>query len=129
MKILLMIGAAFLVGCTTPAMTDSEAQEFTHITFETTKATDAERADCEAAGGTVERRGRLGAEHCVQPYPDAGENCASTSDCLGRCELSEDLADPIPGTSAEGVCQATTSRFGCMTLVEGGKIEATLCID
>lgn len=124
------ISAILVLGaCTTQAAPDEGSEVFSKVTFAAEQATDTERAACEASGGTVERRGRLGADFCEQPYPDAGESCQSASDCLGRCEIEEKISDPKRGTAAGGVCQATTNSFGCRTLIEGGLIEGTLCVD
>jgi len=77
----------------------------------------------------VQRAGRLGAEYCIQPYPDAGKACVGESDCLGKCLQKDIGADTAPGTHAEGICQADTNDFGCKTIIEGGKIKGTLCVD
>tara|TARA_R110002167_G_scaffold83013_1_gene226094 strand:- start:835 stop:1257 length:423 start_codon:yes stop_codon:yes gene_type:complete len=99
------------------------------IAFAGERATPAERTECEAAGGTVGPGGMLGYDQCVQPYADAGAACSSTDDCLGRCLLSP-ASDAEPGQPTEdGVCQATDSAFGCMTEVDGGIVQGTLCID
>lgn len=129
MKYLVLIGLLALGACTTAAPDADDIKDFTPISFAGQKATVDERASCEAAGGTVERVGRMGVEHCIQPYPDAGEVCDSKADCLGRCEYGVDVSDPVPGAPADGVCQATTKGFGCVTLVENGMIERTICID
>lgn len=129
MKYLLIAGLSFLGACTSPPIGENVAKEFTQIIFADMKATKTERTACEMAGGTVKRAGRLGAETCIQPYSDAGDACLSATDCLGRCELKEDISYPEPGIAADGVCQATTNSFGCSTLIEDGKIKGTLCID
>jgi len=49
---------------------------YERISFEGERATPAERARCEAAGGSVFRSGLLGWENCIQPYADAGKTCA-----------------------------------------------------
>jgi len=120
---------ALHAGCSTGTTSDAEVAEFTRIEFASTKATAAERDACLAAGGEIIKTGRLQAEHCVQPYPDAGKVCSDEADCLGWCILEESVSEPVPGTDATGVCQPTTDSFGCTTLVKGGKIEGTICVD
>ena len=55
----------------------------------TPEATEAYReardVDCQAAGGTLQRLGRLQREQCVIPYADAGKACSGKSDCTGQC--------------------------------------------
>ncbi len=129
MKYLWISVLALIAACTTANTTDEEQVDFQIITFASTQATAAEKADCEKAGGEVLKRGRLRAEHCVQPYPDAGKECSDASDCLGRCLLEVEIENPVPGTASTGVCQADTNDFGCQTLINGGKMEGTICID
>lgn len=129
MKHIWILGVFLAGACSTASDSGDDPQAFEKITFASTQATATERADCEAVGGTIMRHGRLGAEHCVQPYPDAGEACSDASECLGRCLLEEEISNPVPGTASPGVCQENTNDFGCRTLINGGKIEGTICID
>lgn len=99
------------------------------IAFAGERATPAERTECEAAGGKVGPGGMLGHDQCVQPYADAGAACKSTDVCLGRCLLSADSDSATGQPTEDGVCQATDSPFGCMTEVDGGTVQGTLCID
>ncbi len=125
-----MVSVTILAGCTTGSTSSAEeASKFTPISFATTKATEAEKKACLKAGGEIKKTGRLQAESCVQPYPDAGEVCSDEADCLGWCILEDSVSDPVPGTPAKGVCQPTTDSFGCTTLVNDGKIEGTICVD
>jgi len=102
---------------------------YERIQFAAQFATDAERVHCEAAGGTMERAGRAGWEHCVQTYPDAGKSCHDGDDCLGDCRAPEGIETPGPDTPMEGVCQAQDISFGCYTTVEGGKVARSICVD
>lgn len=129
MKYLWLVAAVFLLACSTSTTAEDEPVEFRKVTFASTQATAAEKADCENAGGQILKRGRLQAEHCVQPYPDAGRSCTDATDCLGRCLLEVEVENPVPGTASVGVCQADTNDFGCRTFINGGKIEGTICID
>ena len=102
---------------------------YERIQFAAQFATDEERARCEAAGGTVERTGRAGWEHCVQTYPDAGKSCHDGDDCLGDCRVSEGLQVSEPGTPIVGVCQTRDISFGCYAIVEDGKAAGSICVD
>ncbi len=128
--IISIFSVTLLAGCSTgSASSDDEIAEFTPVTFASTKATAAEKEACEKAGGDIKKTGRLQAEHCIQPYPDAGKACSDETDCLGWCILEDSVSEPVPGTPANGVCQPTTDSFGCTTLVKDGKIEVTICVD
>ena len=72
--------------------------------------------------------GRLQSWQCVVTYADAGKRCTDGDQCQGDCWL-EDGAPPKPGQPATGVCQPTSSRFGCHTTVKDGKADVGLCID
>ena len=88
---------------------------------------EAERAQCLAAGGTVERRGRLQSELCVTPFADAGKVCTDGSQCGGDC-IVEGRATPSSGT-VQGICQRDDRLFGCYSRVENGAITTGLCVD
>ncbi len=124
-----------LSACATEATQDGPDQptttvhNYTPVFFAGTKASEEERALCEGVGGQVERAGRLGAERCIQDLPDAGEVCTDESECLGRCIIEDTDDMPPRGTESKGTCEATDDQFGCTTLVNGGKIEGTICID
>jgi len=128
-KYLAVLGVLTLTACTTPVAGEDSGASYAPITFAGQKASDAERKLCEAAAGEVTRIGRIGNEACVQNLPDAGKTCSDASDCIGRCVLETDLSEPVPGTSTDGICEATDNQFGCTTLITDGKIEGTLCID
>ena len=63
----------------------SGADPYEKIQFAGEKATGAERAACESAGGRVARDGMRGWEQCIQPFEDAGKACADNADCIGQC--------------------------------------------
>ena len=129
MKYLYLVAIFILGSCASNTTAADDVPAFDQVKFETAQATEAERKECEAAGGEVSRTGRLGGDFCLQTFPDEYEVCQSGSDCIGFCYLEDDVSDPKPGTPAEGVCQATTDSSGCWTLVEDGKIQATICVD
>lgn len=92
----------------------------------------ADRAQCEARGGRVERAGRAQFEMCVIAFADAGRRCASGSQCAGDCrfERSSSLARRLAvGTRVAGQCQADSNPFGCNAHVEGGRLQGTRCVD
>jgi hypothetical protein len=65
----------------------------------------------------------------VVSYADAGQRCTDGDDCQGDCRVEETEGMPHAGADAVGRCQINSSRFGCYTTVEGGKAEATICVD
>lgn len=101
---------------------------YERIVFATAKASPAERATCQAAGGAIVLSGKLQWENCVQPFSDAGKACSGDADCVGQCRYEGEVELP-PGAAATGSCQVTDARFGCNTVVENGKIAHTLCVD
>ncbi|MEO9970227.1 MAG: hypothetical protein ABJG15_10495 [Hyphomonadaceae bacterium] len=97
------------------------------ISFEGERATQEERAKCEAANGTVVRAGILGWERCTISYADAGNTCSGSSDCLGDCRLTSfggETETPLTGT-----CQINDDPFGCYQTVEGGEPGISICVD
>jgi hypothetical protein len=74
-------------------------------------------------------QGRMQSVRCVISYADAGRRCTDGDDCAGDCRVGDVANPPAAGAPAVGQCQASSSRFGCYTTVEGGKAEATLCVD
>jgi putative hemolysin len=118
-----MLGAALLASACVPA----EAPDTAEQPFQTTLS-DADRATCAADGGTVERRGRLGAELCVVPFADAGKSCTDASQCEGQC-IAEETGPQPEAENPKGMCQADDKLFGCYSTVENGKIANTICVD
>ena len=135
---LVLVGAAIALVAACSALRDYHAANpdfgssmppYERIQFASQFATPAERARCEAAGGIIEQAGRLGWQHCVQTFADAGEACSGSADCLGDCRLTGDAGAVTPGTRVQGVCQANDAPFGCYTTVENGKAGLSICID
>lgn len=85
-------------------------------------------ADCAARGGLMTRVGRMQSLQCVIRYADAGKRCTDGDDCLGDCRVEGAVVLPA-GREATGICAADSNRFGCITTIEDGKAEPTLCID
>lgn len=111
-----------------PASTTELPRAYQRIEFEGPVATDEERARCAEVGGTIVPSGKLQWENCVQPFADAGQPCTDSADCTGDCRY-ESEAEAEPGAEVTGTCQVTDARFGCYTVVEGGKIAHTICVD
>ncbi|MBU1385267.1 MAG: hypothetical protein KKG14_03000 [Alphaproteobacteria bacterium] len=92
--------------------------------------TSAEAASaCAARGGEMLPQGRMQTLQCVISYTDAGQRCTDGDDCQGDCRVEDVANAPDAGAAAVGQCQAKSGRFGCYTTVEGGKAEATICVD
>lgn len=106
----------------------ADAGGYRRIDFAGRRATSAERQACEAAGGMVVTRGdgERPYDLCEQRYPDAGEDCQGSADCVGRCLAGEELP---PGTMVSARCEATDQGRGCLTFVEGGVVEGTICAE
>lgn len=85
-------------------------------------------ADCSARGGVMTPVGRMQTLQCVIRYADAGKRCTDGDDCQGDCRVEGAMVLPA-GREATGVCAADSNRFGCITTIESGKAEPTLCID
>lgn len=135
---LILAGASLAVVTSCAALRDYHAANpdfgsslppYERIQFAGPQPTDAERAQCEAVGGRIERVGRLGREQCIQTYPDAGKTCSDSEDCLGECRIRGDVSDIEPGTPVDGVCQAEDTPFGCHTWVIRGVAGPTICVD
>ena len=88
---------------------------------------EARDVDCQAAGGTLQRLGRLQREQCVIPYADAGRACSRKSDCTGQCLAA---GEAVAGDAASGTCQRDASQnFGCRQRIDDGKAQGTICVD
>lgn len=141
-------GPAFLVGtamrlrlCTSLALTVllaacSSAPPAVDTAAQATAATSPEAAeayqeardvDCQAAGGSLQRLGRLQRVQCVIPYADAGKTCSRKSDCTGQCLATGEV---VAGVVVSGTCQRDASQtFGCRQRIDDGKAQATICVD
>ena len=107
--------------------TPADEAAYERISFEGERATQAERAKCEAAGGELHRAGLLGWENCIQPYADAGQTCSDSSDCTGGCRYTGSGASI--GETVTGTCQINDSPFGCFQSVDNGRATPPLCVD
>jgi hypothetical protein len=106
------------------AATTSDAKRRPESPFQ--KAMSPEkRKECEASGGTVERRGMGGMESCIHTYADGGEACTDSSQCEGKC-----VGAPGPETQqTAGSCQKDDKLFGCYSEILGGKPAYAICVD
>ncbi|RIJ22310.1 hypothetical protein D1224_12205 [Henriciella barbarensis] len=128
-----LLSASFilLAACAVPGETapgdGNPAAPYERITFKGEIATPAERARCEAAGGTVQRAGMLGWENCIQTFADGGKTCSDSSDCTGECRSAGEFVDA--GAAATGQCTANDNIFGCYQTIENGRAGGALCVD
>ena len=130
MKRILIATAALLMAACQPVPTSTPTQTAsTDTPAVQTPAPGTDAAACAARGGKMLPQGRMQSLQCVVSYADAGRRCTDGDDCQGDCRVEEVKGVPNAGASAVGQCQANSSRFGCYTTVEGGKAEATICVD
>ena len=107
MRFLAAIGLMLLASCVPDAPQAPEGR----------KLSDAERVQCLAAGGTVERGGLLPDEVCYRPQADAGKACTKQGDCAGQC-LAETMT-----------CSKVTPMFGCFGFMDEQGRRADICVD
>ena len=130
MKRILIAAAALLMAACQPVPTTTPTQTAsTDTPAVQTPAPGTDAAACAARGGKMLPQGRLQSLQCVVSYADAGRRCTDGDDCQGDCRIEEVNGAPDAGAAAVGQCQASSTRFGCYTTVEGGKAEATICVD
>ena len=84
----------------------------------------ADKAACEARGGSYGRRGRAGLYSCAVTYADAGKVCRKADDCEGQCRVEDSASAP-----SQGQCQATSDRFGCYTFLDEQGQPVGICVD
>ncbi|MCH8067263.1 MAG: hypothetical protein IIC69_01650 [Nanoarchaeota archaeon] len=65
---------------------------------------------CKITGGEWGSGGLAGKFRCVYTYPDADKSCNSSSECIGKCIVTE--------YGGSGKCKATSSPFGCYAIIE-----------
>lgn len=121
-----LVLAVLLAACSSsPTVADTPT---TGVTAEASEAyREARDVDCRAAGGTLQRLGRLQREQCVIPYADAGKACSRKSDCTGQCLAS---GEGVAGSATTGTCQRDASQnFGCRQRIDDGKAQSTICVD
>ncbi len=134
MRSVIILSALLLItGCAhwssdAPAEDALAGPDYAKVTVSGKIATSAERAECEAVGGEIRQTGLAGWEHCIQAYPDAGEKCSDSQDCVGHCLVESEFVDMDTPTDA-GRCQAADSPFGCMQMVADGRATPALCVD
>lgn len=130
MKRILMVAAAVLMAACQPMPASAGKTDLAEATPAVQSVAGSEdAAACTAAGGKMLPQGRMQSVRCVISYADAGRRCTDGDDCAGDCRVEDVANAPAAGTNAVGQCQASSSRFGCYTRVEGGKAEATICVD
>ena len=126
----ILIAAAVLMGACQPLPADDGKTDLAQVTPAAQSVAGSEdAAACARAGGKMLPQGRMQSVRCVITYADAGTRCTDGDDCAGHCRVEDVTNAPAAGTNAVGQCQASSSPFGCYTRVEGGKAEATICVD
>ena len=121
-----LVLAALLTACSsTPPVADTTTAAPAPEASQPSR--EARDVDCQAAGGTLQRLGRLQREQCVIPYADAGKACSRKSDCTGQCLAGAEVA---AGSAATGTCQRDVRQnFGCRQRIDDGKAQGTICVD
>lgn len=123
-----LVLTALLAACSSaPPSVDTTAQAAASSPEASEAYREARDVDCQAAGGTLQRLGRLQREQCVIPYADAGKACSRKSDCTGQCLAAGEVT---PGAVASGTCQRDARQnFGCRQRIDDGKAQGTICVD
>lgn len=123
-----LVLTALLAACSSAPTTVDTTTRAASSTPEADEAyREARDVDCQAAGGTLQRLGRLQREQCVIPYADAGKVCSRKSDCSGQCLATGEVA---AGSAVTGTCQRDVRQnFGCRQRIDDGKAQGTLCVD
>jgi hypothetical protein len=129
MKRILIAAAVLMAACQPLPANDGKTDLAEAAPAAQSVAGSEDAAACARAGGKMLPQGRMQSVRCVITYADAGTRCTDGDDCAGDCRVEDVANAPAAGTNAVGQCQASSSRFGCYTTVEGGKAEATLCVD
>jgi len=130
MKRILMAAAVLLMAACQPMPAADAPTEMAQASPPTRSVAGTEdAAACAAGGGKMLPQGRMQTVRCVISYADAGRRCTDGDQCAGDCRIPDVAGAPTAGANATGQCSASSSRFGCYTTVEGGKAEATICVD
>ena len=128
MKRILIVAAVLMAACQ-PLPTSDGKTDLAEAAAVPSVVGGEDAAACAARGGKMLPQGRMQTVRCVITYADAGRRCTDGDDCAGDCRIDDAAGTPAAGTNAVGQCQVNSSRFGCYTTVEGGKAEATICVD
>ena len=129
MKRILIAAAVLMAACQPLPANDGKTDLAEAAPAVQSVAGTEDAAACARAGGKMLPQGRMQTVRCVITYADAGTRCTDGDDCAGDCRVEDVANAPAAGANAVGQCQASSSRFGCYTTVEGGKAEATICVD
>ena len=129
MRVLIVAAAVLMAACQPMPASDGPTELAEATPAMQSVAGSQDPAACAARGGKMLPQGRMQSVRCVITYADAGTRCTDGDDCAGDCRVEDVANAPAAGTNAVGQCQASSSRFGCYTTVEGGKAEATICVD
>ena len=129
MKRILIAAAVLMAACQPLPTNDGKTDLAEAVPAVQSVAGTEDAAACARAGGKMLPQGRMQSVLCVITYADAGTRCTDGDDCAGDCRVEDVANAPAAGTNAVGQCQASSSRFGCYTTIEGGKAEATICVD
>jgi hypothetical protein len=92
----------------------------------------ANEAECLAKKGAWTNGGGIFRQNappfCVLPASDAGKECRSSRDCASTsCRAKEGILS-VEGKKTTGVC-AAFNLGGCVTTVEKGTVQETVCSD
>ena len=129
MKRILIAAAVLMAACQPLPANDGKTDLAEAAPAVQSVAGTEDAAACARAGGKMLPQGRMQSVRCVITYADAGQRCTDSDDCAGDCRVGDVANAPAAGANAVGQCQVSSSRFGCYTTVEGGKAEATICVD
>lgn len=129
MKRILIAAAVLMAACQPLPANDGKTDLAEAAPAVQSVAGTEDAAACARAGGKMLPQGRMQSVRCVITYADAGRRCTDGDDCAGDCRVGDVANAPAAGANAVGQCQVSSSRFGCYTTVEGGKAEATICVD
>ncbi len=94
-----------------------------------------DKATCEAQGGRWGRIGLGPKDECNLPTQDAGTVCADASECEGTClaDLPQAERDRLMRgkevIATLGKCSPWRITVGCVAIVQGGTVNAIICID
>ena len=112
-----LVLTALLAACSsTPTTVDTTTQAASSTPEADEAYREARDVDCQAAGGTLQRLGRLQREQCVIPYADAGKACSRKSDCSGQCSPRATWPPAVPSpVPASATCARTSVAASALT--------------